>query len=62
MTMFNRKMWLKRYSDAQKHKCCANCAFYKRDYKCLKEPSSYITSTSQKTDCKDWYYFEKEPN
>lgn len=34
--------------------CCGNCDFYKRDYKCMKDTSAYITSTSERTYCKLW--------
>ena len=56
-----REQWLKRLDIAEKNRCCGNCRYYKRDYKCLKTPDAYITSTSEHTECKDWLYAEIEP-
>lgn len=50
--------WSIRKREASKHKCCSNCRFYKRDYKCKIQPDAYITSTTEKTECKDWCYYE----
>lgn len=55
------EQWLKRLSVAEKNRCCGNCRYYKRDYKCTKEPDAYITSTSERTDCQDWQFIEREP-
>ena len=55
------EQWRERQEVAVKNKCCGNCAYYKRDYKCTKEPDAYITSTSEHTDCKDWLFVERRP-
>lgn len=56
-----REQWLKRENNASKNKCCGNCAYYKRDYKCTKAPDAYIISTSEHTECKDWLFVEAKP-
>lgn len=54
-------IWAQKEKQAKKNKCCSNCAFYKRDYQCLKEPDAYIASTSEKTNCSDWMFAEIKP-
>lgn len=62
LTYFTRlKIWSQKADQAAKNKCCGNCAFYKRDYRCLKEPDAYIASTSDKTNCRDWMFVEVKP-
>lgn len=55
------EQWSKKEDFASKNKCCGNCAYYKRDYKCTKTPDAYIASTSESTECRDWKYVETRP-
>lgn len=54
-------LWRHRRVEAEDHKCCGNCLFYKRDFRCLKAPGAYIASTSVRTECIDWTYCERIP-
>lgn len=51
--------WEIRKAKASMHKCCSNCLYYKHDYKCKIDPDTYIASTTEKTMCKDWCYYER---